>query len=358
MDRPPEEPGPAPPTNRKRRSRPWQLALGLLATAAFAWLFARGLDWDEVLRQMSRLSLGTVLLGMGFQAGSWTLRIARWWMLLRPAAPGLPLRACAGPFLGGMALNNVLPLRAGDALRVAGFCRQLQSPVMRVAGTLVVERVLDVAALAGVFFVCLLGASAGPLPPGMLSAIVWLVGACGVAVVAILFFPSLLPRLAARWEAAISGDGPRARRLRGRFPAAVRLVEGGLRHGAHFAEALAIGRSRTRVVALLGISVAAWILEGSLFAAVAAGLDTGAAPAGPWLALATGTLATTLPAAPGHLGTFDAFAAAGVAAYGASETAAAAFALVVHAILWTFSSVVGFTWLAFSAAGRRRRDGK
>lgn len=343
-----------PPPVRKRGSSRWQLALGLVATGVFAWLFARGLEWEEVRREMSGLSVPVLLLAVGFQVLSWLLRIARWWLLLRPGAPGLSFRACAGPFLAGMAVNNVLPLRAGDALRLAGFVRQLQSPALRVAGTLVIERVLDVAVLAGVFFVCLLVAPAAALPPGVVEGLAWLVGAAAAATLAILLFPSLLARLSARPQSGVGGDRFPAGRFGRRFPAARRLVERGRRHCADFAEGLALARSRKRMVALVGVSVAAWISEGALFATIAAGLDSGAAPLGPWLALATGTLSTTIPAGPGHLGTFDYFAMVGLAAYGAAPAAAEAFALVVHATLWTTSTVVGLTWLALSAAGRRR----
>lgn len=347
-----------PPPVRKRGASRWQLALGLVATGVFAWLFARGLEWEEVRREMSGLSVPVLLLAVGFQVLSWLLRIARWWLLLRPGAPGLSFRACAGPFLAGMAVNNVLPLRAGDALRLAGFVRQLQSPALRVAGTLVVERVLDVAVLAGVFFVCLLVAPTAALPPGVVEGLAWLVGAAAAATLAILLFPSLLARLSARSsarpESGVGGGRFPAGRFGRRFPAARRLVERGRRHCADFAEGLALARSRKRMVALAGVSVAAWISEGALFATIAAGLDSGAAPLGPWLALATGTLSTMIPAGPGHLGTFDYFAMVGLAAYGAAPAAAEAFALVVHATLWTTSTVVGLTWLALSAAGRRR----
>ena len=347
-----------PPPVRKRASSRWQLALGLAGTGVFAWLFARGLEWDEVLREMAGLSVPVVLLAVGFQALGWLLRIVRWWLLLRPGAPGLSLGACAGPFLAGMAVNNVLPLRAGDALRLAGFLRQLQSPVLRVAGTLVIERVLDVAVLAAVFFVCLLVAPAPALPPEVVAGLSWLVGAAALGMLSILLFPSLLARLSARIEAGVRGDRFPAGRFGRRFPAARRLVERGLRQCADFADGLALARSRRRMPALVGISVAAWTAEGALFATIAAGLDSGAAPAGPWLALATGTLSTTIPAGPGHLGTFDYFAMVGLAAYGAAPAAAEAFALVVHATLWISPTVVGFAWLALSAAGRRGPGGR
>ncbi len=58
-------------------------------------------------------------------------------------------------------------------------------------------------------------------------------------------------------------------------------------------------------------------------------------------ALSTGALATLLPSSPGYVGTFDYFAILGITAYGASRAAAAAFALLVHFLLWLPPTVVG-----------------
>ena len=53
-------------------------------------------------------------------------------------------------------LLNRLTDPGGEVLRVVGFRRPLRAPALRVAGTLVIERVLDVAVLVGVFFLGLL----------------------------------------------------------------------------------------------------------------------------------------------------------------------------------------------------------
>ena len=82
-----------------------------------------------------------------------------------------------------------------------------------------------------------------------------------------------------------------------------------------------------------------------MFATVAAALAPGGVPFGPWFALATGTLATVLPSSPGYFGTFDYFAAQGLAAYGASPEVSGVFALIVHAVLWVPFTVVGLLYL-------------
>ncbi len=83
------------------------------------------------------LSASVVVFALAVMAVAHAVRIVRWW-LLRTLEPSLPFGARVRPFLSSMAVNNVMPFRAGDALRVPGFRRQLRSPAMRVPGTLVV----------------------------------------------------------------------------------------------------------------------------------------------------------------------------------------------------------------------------
>ena len=262
--------------------------------------------------------------------------------MLRALEPTLPLGACAGPFLAGMAVNNVAPFRAGDALRVLGFRRQLRAPAMAVAGTLVVERVLDVAGLTGILF---LGLPDGAFPRGFVVAAASL---AGTGLAALLVLPLIAPAL---------------RRIRERLPgprlfAGRRWAQAVSRHGAWLVEALRLVHSRPRMLVLIGLSVAAWACEGAVFVTLALALATGTAPLGPWFSLAAGTLATAIPSAPGHVGTFDWFAARGLEAYGASAEVAIAFALTVHAVLWVSSTAAGlFYLLARGIRPRRARGG-
>ena len=106
------------------------------------------------------------------------------------------------------------------------------------------------------------------------------------------------------------------------------------RHAAHFVEAMGIMRSLPRMVSFCAFSTACWGCEGMAFVVLAAGLDTGAGPFGPWMSLAAGSLATAIPDAPGHIGAFHYFAALGLAAYGAGPDVPAALALGVHTLLW------------------------
>ena len=318
-----------------------KLSIGLATTAGFVWLLTRGLNMDALGRAFAGLSVSAVVLALSFMAASHAGRIVRWWLLLRALEPSLPLGDCVRPFLTGIAVNNVMPFRAGDALRVLGFRRQLRSPAMRVLGTLVIERALDLIVLSGIFFLSLLGLPADAFPRSFVVATAWLGGA-GVAAIlgAMLFLP-----LFERFRDRLPGR---------RFFAGRRWTEAISKHGEHLAEAIGLVRSVPRMLMLIGLSVVVWLCEGVTFVTVAVALKADVAPLGPWLSLAAGTLATAIPSSPGYIGTFDYFAAQGLAAYGASPEVAAALALTVHA-LWIPLTVVGLLsyWLPHAVDQRK-----
>ena len=84
---------------------------GLAVSAVFLWLAVRNADLDAVRKELAAASLGPIVLavvvlgiGYGFQAARWR-RIAD--------ARTLGLGRFYGMVLGGLACNNVLPIRIG-----------------------------------------------------------------------------------------------------------------------------------------------------------------------------------------------------------------------------------------------------
>jgi len=69
----------------------------------------------------SLLGLGAVALAAGF-----VVRIVRWWMMLGALEPAVSLRACTRPFLLSLAVNNTMPLRAGDVVSAVGLREALR----------------------------------------------------------------------------------------------------------------------------------------------------------------------------------------------------------------------------------------
>ncbi len=259
-------------------------------------------------------------------------RITRWWWMLRPVQPELSWGSCARPFLASLALNNTVPLRAGDVVRIFGFQRTLRAPVVHIAGTLVLERMLDLLVLLAVLFLSVLGTS-GVFPRPFLLLAYGAGALCLVVLVAITLLPDRLTSIA-RAVAERVLPGPWVSKL---GPILTQLTA-----------SLSLLRSPRRAISLLGISVVAWMLEAAVFAFALWSLHIPVPWPAAWLALAAATLATLLPSSPGYVGTFDYFASLGLTAYGAGRSAAAAFAVLAHLILWLPVTVAGFAVLLWA----------
>jgi uncharacterized protein (TIRG00374 family) len=305
----------------------------------FAWLAFSGLDWSGTWQNLSHLEPGLLLLALCMLSAGYFSRIVRWWLIMRTMAPLLPLSSTVGPFLAGMALNNVLPLRAGDVARAVGFRTQLQLPPSQVFGTLVIERLCDLLTLLLLFYIGLLLAGLTAVPEQFIRTMSWLVGlSLGTLLVVVVFGPPLqqaatnMLRRVEKTRSHSSGAGTAiAHRM---LSAVVKLLA-----------AVATIRSPGLVLHLTILSALVWLFEGAMFAVIALALSIDAWGA-PWFALTTGTLGTLVPGMPGHVGTFDYFTIRGLMAFGVNQSPAAFFAVVVHLLLWLPVTAVGLVSLA------------
>ncbi len=313
---------------RVSNSRYRQLLLGFIIAAIFLYLAFGRLEWDAIRQAAASAMPGPLLLGCAFLAAGFFTRITRWWWMLRVFEPELPLQNCVQPFLISLAVNNTVPFRAGDMLRTIGFREELRSPSMRVLGTLVVERLLDLFVLLTFFFIGLIGVAANRFPPAFVTVSIALAAICLAGLLTLLLLPHRVQQ-GFRWIA-------HRRWLAKRNWSA--------QAEAWFEQlfaALSLLRSAKLSLQLVVLSIITWTFEGGVFAAIAWSLQADTAPLGPWFSLALSTLATLIPSSPGYVGTFDYFAMLGLTSYGAAWETAAVFALLVHLFLWAPVTLIG-----------------
>jgi len=324
--------------NAPRPLRWPRLALGLAVTAVFAWLAFRGVDWTQARTALAGLAprwLGAALVAL---AVDYLLRITRWWRMLVRMGATVPLKRCAAPFLAAIALNNLLPFRAGDVARTVAFTGELGLPIPAILATMIAERLLDLAAL-----LLLLALGVSRLPPGTVpeaaAAGAWIIAAvCAAGVIGIALIPA---KLLAGLRGAAEKPG-----FAGRFAS----------FSADAGAALIHLRTPRAALEMIALSMLIWLGEGAVFAAVgtAQRLDLGY---GAWFACSLGTLATLLPASPGYVGTFDYFTIRSTSAWGIDAQAGALFAMVVHLVLWLPLTLAGLAALLVTTVpGRAPRS--
>lgn len=319
--------------NARRTGR---LVIGVTIAAFFVWLMLRQINGADLVRALQGARIDFLALALVAFAAGYSCRIARWRLMLARDNPRLRWGDCAGPLLASFAVNNVLPFRAGDVLRAFAFNARLGVGTGAVLATLLAERLFDL-----LMVLVLLVAAIGVFGLGVHRLVGVGSGAIILAALAILGV-LLWPRMFAPAARLVTGLVARINPDTGRRLGAV--VEGGL----HTLGNLAGSATMSRLVAW---SVAAWFAEGCVFWLTALALPTLGAPLAAWLALPVATLATLIPSTPGYVGTFDYFTVQAMAMMGNPVADAAAYAILVHLVLWLPPTLAGGAYLLLRPIG-------
>lgn len=323
------------PTAKKSPRRWIRPVVGLGLTCFFLWLIGSRLDLSELPGRLAEVDgslacLGALSLALGYAA-----RITRWWLMLRLWAPSLRWSEAAGPFLVSIAANNLLPLRAGDVMRVFAFGGRNGLGASRVGGTLIVERLSDLFVLLLIIALVLPFAPVGGVAGSIMSLAAWAAGFGAVALLLVFCLPlvqrRVLPRIGAlRWVRA--------------SPLAVRALE----LISTLVDAMVSLGGPRRLATIAVLSLVAWVFEAGVFIAAQAATGLGGDLAAGFFALAVATLATLLPSSPGYVGTFHYFAMQAVIVFGAPEASAAVFAIVAHLLVWLPTTLAGVAVFALT----------
>ena len=288
---------------------------GLALAILFAALLVRNVDLGQVVLAASRISIYVLAASAALVIAGYAVRARRWQLMLRGAGVNATYRQAAPIFFASFALNNVVPLRAGDLYRCVSTLQLPAGTMAKSLGTLVTERLLDLGAL-----IMLLSALLLFLPQARLELISLPIAA--LLIVALVLIAALITFPVATWQLVETGLLQRF----ARFPVVAKVATW-MRALTAAIQGTLSDRVRIPVVVLTFV---AWSLELGVFVLVGTALSGKLLLLGGLGAGVLGTLATLIPSAPGHVGTFDFFAAQGFRYGGLDAEAAVAAALVCH----------------------------
>jgi uncharacterized membrane protein YbhN (UPF0104 family) len=294
----------------------WAAAAAVLGACGY-YLATRS-DRQALARALQHADYPLVLaMTVGHLIVVLPIKAWRWRLMLAPIRK-LPLRRLYEYCLAGCAVSNLVPARAGHAVRVL-LVRRDGVPLAAAAGTILLEEIYNVLVLAVL---------ALPLPwvlplPSRVSGTLRLVAIGAALGVAVAF-----------WLAAAGRARP-AGLLR-------RLSEG-----------LALLSDVRSAILVLAQSFAMWLLDIGqiLLALMAVGLrpDFFAAT----LVLLFINLVNAVPATPGQVGLFEAGAAAALVLSGSAPEQGIAVGLLYHLMQLVPETILGSLVLARNALGRR-----
>ena len=270
-------------------------------------------------------AIAWIAAGIGLYVVATLVRAERWHQILELTGVHVKRVDCYALTTVGYMGNNVLPARAGEALRVVLLSQRTNASKRTALGSIVAERLLDVIALVVIFVVSVylvLGSDVLPTDrPVLVAGIGFLLVVAAAIAVWVLRRHHVFERVR-DWLRPLA-DSPRA------------LL------------------SRWGVVLLAGTFLL-WTVEASVYWTVARAIEMEVSITGALYLVALTNFVAALPAAPGSIGTFDAAVLFGAKRLDAASSMALSYVILIRFVLYVPITAVGLVVLVTRYGGWSR----
>lgn len=299
------------------------LLVGALVSGAAFWLIARSVNLDATLAALAASQLFWFAIAFLLQLGAVLANVWRWQILLRPYPTRF--RVLTQIFYVAHLLNTLLPAKLGTVARIVLTAEQEKINAGFVLGSVAIEKVLDTFVML-VLFVLLIPFA--PLPEWARDSL----GASAVLVIAGVIVLASVSRLR---EPLLQGLARAETKLFGRESKRVADFVRGM-----FASVMNLTQRR-EALPVLAWTFAVWTLgvlvNYVLFRAVNLDLSWSAAI----FLLVVLQIGTRVPALPANLGVFHYLVILALGVYGVSESAALAYAILLHLVVFILPAFIG-----------------
>ena len=316
----------------------WQFWVGLLISVAFLYFALKGLNLGDFWQAVRSANYWWILPGIAVYFVAVWARAWRWHYLLRPVKK-IPTRTMFPITCIGYMGNNIYPARAGEVLRAVILKRRENVPISASLATIIVERIFDgVVMLAFVFVNLPELARVAAFESGFVGNIqnLALIGTAIFVVALVLFLlAAMFPRFTARIGTWLID------RL---LPLRIREKTTGIM--LKFLDGLAALRSPFNILMVFVTSVIIWLLETVKYWFVMHAFTFSVSFFALMLLNGIANLATTIPSAPGYIGTWEAVTKAVLVAYNVPGAEALGYAVVLHVALWLPITLLGAFYMA------------
>jgi uncharacterized protein (TIRG00374 family) len=324
------------------KKKTWQLLIGVLISVFFIYLALPGLHLPDVVATLRTANYWWIIPGvLIYFVGLW-VRTWRWQFTLRHLKI-VPLRRLFPLVCIGYFGNNVYPFRAGEVIRSYLLKRSDGIAISSSLATVFIERIFD--GLTMLLFV-FLALPFTPMPASLRNLVI---GATLLFLVATAVFvwAAIQPQRVI-WFYSLLADRVLPRRVR---PVTDDLL-------ARFMLGLKSLSSGYDVLMIFGTSIIIWLIETVKYWFVMHAFPFHVSFLVLMLVNGVVNLATTLPSAPGYIGTFDVPGIVILSAFGVDKNLAASYILTLHVALWVPVTIAGgyyfvgkhLGWGDFSAA--------
>jgi glycosyltransferase 2 family protein len=312
----------------------WQFWVGLVISLFFLiFVVFPKQDWGKLWNSLSSAqylwlipAIATYFIGVWVRA--WRLHYMMRPIKKVPVSTLFPI-VCIG-YMG----NNIYPARMGEVLRAYVIKQKEGVAISASLAIVLIERIFDAVVMMLFIFVNLPElAKIGTVESGIGGTIQ------DVAIIGtVIFFGALIVFLIAAMFPAVTARVVAwsiAHLVPARFRPKVEGIAG------KFLEGLACLRSPRDALMILVTSIVIWLFETGKYWFLMHGFAFTVSFFALMLMNGIANLITSIPAAPGYIGTFEAAGVAALQAYGVGKEVATAYTIVLHAALWLPITILG-----------------
>jgi hypothetical protein len=313
---------------KKERLLKKRLIIGILISVFFLWLAFRRVDYQELAHALKNANYLWIFPNMGLMVFSMWLRAYRWKFMVNPIKKLGLYRLFSSTMIGFMA-NNVLPVRLGEIVRAYSLGTKAEISKTASFATIVVERVFDGFSLLMLLWITLL---ISPFPDwvkkaGNLTLVI------NVALFLVLILLEVKTEPTLRFLNRLFGFLPQ--KLSNKFTELL----------FKFTTGLKVFRDLPSMIWILIFSVFVWGVVGISNYFIFLAFDLHPPVQASFILLVMVSLAVSIPASPGYVGTFHFFCIAALGLFGYGKNIALPFSVVLHASQYIPITLIGLIYL-------------
>lgn len=299
---------------------------GMIVTIICLYVFYKQLNFKDLYVTISEYRWEYLLYGVLSLFLGYLFRVFRWSISLNASGSPVSFQDCLSPFLASIALNNILPLRLGDVIRVLIFPSSMGIPKATATSSLIIERLLDLMTL----LICL---SCGlyiiqyvEIP----SELKFFAVSSSIFGISMLIFGILFSKQLAKICLHYS--------LNDRY---YHILTRALELLSNLLSSFSSMSRPYELFKMLILSIIVWFFEAGLFYFSLLGANIDGTFLAALLIMSISTLSTLIPSSPGYVGSFHIAAFTALSLMGLPSAQAGGYSIVVHLLLWIPTTFAG-----------------
>ena len=301
-----------------------KFSIGLLFSIAGLFYAFRQFNWAEFINSLRGVNYWYLLGAMAIQLVAVWLRSLRWKWLLAPIKD-VSLRTTFDATIIGYFGNSILPVRMGELLRAYIVANNSALPVAQVVGSLIVERMLDILGVVIFALIFLFNFDIINIPNWFIFSIVLTT----IVLFSILF---LISSNKIKWEFIKRRKHLFDSKIGSKIYGVIKNIVSGL----------SVINNAPNKIGVYGFILVLWGLYYLSFIFVVQSVNLGLNWVDSGVLFILLSLAISIPAAPGYIGTYHATCVAALTTiYDKGLAESQAFAVLAHAMMFVPIVIVG-----------------